>query len=232
LYRRIPQRSKGQEGLRTIFTGIVIEIGNIVSINHAAHSVIIAVKGHKVSRKAMLGSSISVNGVCLTVTKIDGDVLVADVMPETVRRTNLSSLKIGSSVNLEPALRLGDEMGGHLVTGHVDGLGKIVSISRDENAVWLTIESKPDILNQIVQKGSVALDGVSLTVAKVDKSSFSVSLIPFTLSETVLGLKKVGDTLNVETDIIGKYIEKFVKNRGGEREEGLTLSLLKEHGFV
>lgn len=170
--------------------------------------------------------------MCLTVTKIDGDVFEADVMPETVRRTNLSSLKPGSVVNLEPALRLGDEMGGHIVTGHIDGVGKIISISRDENAVWMSIEAQAGILHQIVEKGSVALDGVSLTVAKTDISSFSVSLIPFTANETVVGDKKVGDPVNIETDIIGKYIEKLVNAHGGKKEDGLTLSLLREHGFA
>ena len=168
----------------------------------------------------------------MTVTKIDGDIFEADVMPETVRRTNLSLLKSGSVVNLEPALRLGDEMGGHIVTGHIDGAGKIVSISRDENAIWMSVETQSGILNQIVEKGSVALDGVSLTVAKTENSSFSVSIIPFTSSETVLGSKKVGDPVNIETDIIGKYVEKFVNAYGGKKTDGLTLALLREHGFA
>jgi riboflavin synthase len=218
--------------LKSIFTGIVIEKGNIVSIVRAGNTVKLAVKGHIASKKAVLGSSIAVNGICLTVTKIDVDVFEADVMPETVRRSNLASLKPGSLVNLEPALRLGDEMGGHLVTGHIDGVGKILSLTRDENAVWMTIEAQGYILSQIVEKGSVALDGVSLTVAKTENSSFSVSLIPFTAGETVLGIKKVGDTVNIETDIIGKYVEKFVKVYSGEKREGLTLSMLKEHGFA
>lgn len=210
----------------------MVEKGNIVSIIHAGNTVKIAVRGRKASKKAVLGSSISVNGVCLTVTDISGEVFEADVMPETVRRSNLAALKPGSAVNLEPALRLGDEMGGHLVTGHIDGTGRIISLTRDENAVWMTIEAQTSLLNQIVEKGSVALDGVSLTVARTDNTSFSVSLIPFTAGETVLGTKRVGDTVNIETDIIGKYVEKFVKVYGGGKQEGLTMSLLREHGFA
>lgn len=210
----------------------MIEKGNIVSIIRAAHSVRISVKGRKASKKAVLGSSISVNGVCLTVTKIDEDIFEADVMPETVTRTNLAAFTPGSLVNLEPALRLGDEMGGHLVTGHIDGTGKIISIARYENAILITIETHVRILNQIVEKGSVALDGVSLTVTKTESSSFSVSLIPFTANETVLGFKKVGDIVNIETDIIGKYVEKFIDVYRSKKESSLTMSLLKEHGFV
>ncbi len=215
-----------------MFTGIVIEKGNIVMIAQTAQSIRIAARGPKSVKKAVIGSSISLNGACLTVTKIDGDVFEADVMPETVRRTNLAVLKPGNSVNLEPALRLGDELGGHMVSGHIDGTGRISSLRRDDKAIWMTIEIQEHILNQVVQKGSITLDGVSLTVAQIDKASFSVSLIPFTAHETILGEKKVGDTVNVETDIIGKYVEKYLVAYNESCSKGITLSLLKEHGFA
>jgi len=220
------------KGLSSIFTGIVIEKGIVASIVQTGQFVKIAVKAPKSVRRAEIGSSIAVNGVCLTVTKIEKDVFVADVMPETVKRSNIALLNSGSIVNLEPALRLGDEVGGHLVTGHIDGIGKIKSVKQDGNAIWYEIEANDSILNQIVKKGSVALDGVSLTVADVDDSIFSVSVIPFTAHETIIGDKKNGDKINIETDIIGKYVEKFVLGNRSNKKSGISFSMLAEHGFL
>jgi len=215
-----------------MFTGIIIEKGMVIRIARASQSFVIGLKGDKSVRRIVFGSSISVNGVCLTVTDINGDVFEADVMPETVKRTNLTFLKPGNFVNLEPALRFGDEMGGHMVTGHIDGTGDIISLVKDDNAIWMMIEAPDSILNQIVLKGSIAIDGVSLTVANINGTKFSVSLIPLTVKETILGQKKVGDTVNIETDIIGKYVEKYISAYNTKSMKGVTLSMLNEHGFA
>lgn len=163
----------------------------------------------------ILGDSIAVNGVCLTVTELRGDTFTADVMPETFSRSSLSSLKPGSKVNLERAMPAYGRFGGHIVSGHIDGTGKISSLKRDGNAIWFTIETDSDITDFIVEKGSITIDGISLTVAAVThqkpKGEFQVSVIPHTLSETSLSEKKTGDIVNLETDIVGKYVKQFFK---------------------
>ena len=205
-----------------MFTGIIEEIGKISNIKRGARSAILSIQASKVLEDAHLGDSIAVNGVCLTVTTLNGDVFTADVMNETLSRSSLGSLRAGSPVNLERAMAAGGRFGGHIVSGHIDGTGRIASVTRDDNAVWFRIMADKKLLRYIVEKGSIAIDGISLTVAKTDSESFSVSIIPHTIGQTILGTRKVGDTVNLENDIIGKYVEKLMQND----ESGVTLDLL------
>ena len=175
------------------------------------------------------------NGVCLTVTNIAGNIFEADVMAETLRRSNLGELKSGSKVNLERALTLEKRLGGHLVSGHIDGVGQIISNLKEDNAVWITIEANSEILRYIVEKGSIAIDGISLTVAYVDDKSFKVSIIPHTGEETTLLNKKIGNKVNLECDVIGKYVEKLLglaSNKEEEPKETLGEKFLRENGFM
>jgi riboflavin synthase len=187
-----------------------------------------------------LGDSVAVNGVCLTASSISGKTFTADVMHETLDRSSLGTLRAGSSVNLERAMAADGRFGGHIVAGHVDGLGTITDIRRDDNAVWYTIAAAKDIMKYIVEKGSVTIDGISLTVAAVSADSFKVSIIPHTAKVTTLGERKTGDKVNLENDIIGKYVEKLLffggdsQNSNAETGSGsgrLTLDFLKENGF-
>ena len=232
-----------------MFTGIIEEMGFVKNINMGSNSGVITIEANKVLENTMQGDSIAVNGVCLTVTGIRGNLFTADVMPETFKRSALGSLKNGSRVNLERAMSPMGRMGGHIVTGHIDTTGRIESIKKDSNAVVYKINIENNYLKYIVEKGSVAIDGISLTVVDTDNSGFRVSVIPHTEKETVLGYKKIGDTVNIECDIIGKYVEKLIIGAGadgskstsemvnvsGERadtkNEGITLDKLKEYGF-
>ena len=211
-----------------MFTGIIEEIRKISNIKRGARSAILSIQASKVLEDAHLGDSIAVNGVCLTVTTLNGDVFTADVMNETLSRSSLGSLRAGSPVNLERAMAAGGRFGGHIVSGHIDGTGRIASVTRDDNAVWFRIMADKKLLRYIVEKGSIAIDGISLTVAKTDSESFSVSIIPHTIGQTILGTRKVGDTVNLENDIIGKYVEKLMQND----ESGVTLDLLAKNGFM
>ena len=211
-----------------MFTGIIEEIGKISNIKRGARSAILSIQASKVLEDAHLGDSIAVNGVCLTVTTLNGDVFTADVMNETLSRSSLGSLRAGSPVNLARAMAAGGRFGGHIVSGHIDGTGRIASVTRDDNAVWFRIMADKKLLRYIVEKGSIAIDGISLTVAKTDSESFSVSIIPHTIGQTILGTRKVGDTVNLENDIIGKYVEKLMQND----ESGVTLDLLAKNGFM
>ena len=193
-----------------MFTGIIEEIGIIKQISRGAHSAVLRIQAKKVLSGTKIGDSICVNGVCLTVTSLFEDSFSSDVMSETLNRSSLSRLRQESRVNLERALAVGERLGGHIVSGHVDCEGQITAIKKDDNAVWLTICADSKTLRHIVEKGSIAIDGASLTVAKVSASDFSVSLIPHTLSVTTFGNKKIGDYVNLETDIIGKYVEKLL----------------------
>ena len=212
-----------------MFTGIIEEVGHVNRISGGS----LVVNCAKVIEDVQLGDSIAVNGVCLTVTHFDKSSFTADVMPETVRRTSLAELKKGSPVNLERALTLASRLGGHIVSGHIDGTGEIVKFADEGNAILMTISAGPELLRYIVEKGSVALDGISLTVAKVTDSDFTVSLIPHTREVTNLGSKKTGSPINIETDVLGKYVEKMLQ---GQREpqqsqSTLTLDFLRENGF-
>lgn len=193
-----------------MFTGLIEEIGEIQNIIKSAKSAKIKIKAGKILEDIKIGDSISTNGVCLTVTEFTPDSFTVDVMAETIRRSNLSSLTAGDKVNLERAVLAGDRLGGHIVSGHIDGMGTITSYEKEDNAVWVTITARPDILKYMIQKGSVAIDGVSLTVAYIDELVFKVSVIPHTRNLTTLLKKKTGDPVNLECDMIGKYIEKLL----------------------
>jgi len=194
-----------------MFTGIVEEKGTVGHISLAGISGSIAIKARKVLEGTRIGDSIAVNGVCLTVVSLRPDGFTADVMAETIRRTGLGSLKPGDQVNLERAMAADGRFGGHIVAGHIDGVGTIRSAVPEGNAIWITIDAPPQILRYIVEKGSIAIDGISLTVAYVDESVFKVSVIPHTAAETTLLSKKAGDIVNLENDIVGKYIEKLMR---------------------
>jgi riboflavin synthase len=215
-----------------MFTGIVEEIGRIIKVERGISSIKLAIQGKKVMERMNIGDSISVNGICLTVTSYDSRGFYADVMPETLRRTNLRDIKPGSYVNLERALTLDSFVGGHLVSGHIDGVGTIDVISREDNALWLTINAGEEIIQYVIEKGSVALDGTSLTVAEVGRGFFKVSLIPHSADVTVLGMKKRGDLVNIECDMIGKYVKKFADQvLANSSQEVLTREFLAKHGF-
>lgn len=194
-----------------MFTGIIEEVGTVRELRRQGSAIRISVHGPLVAADAELGHSIAVNGACLTVVELDREagVFAADVAPETTRRTNLGTLRERSPVNLERSLRLGDRLGGHLVTGHVDGQGRLARIKPEENAIWLGFELEPALLRYVVQKGSVTVDGISLTVAGLQGNEFGVSVVPHTMTHTNLPYRQIGDSVNIETDIIGKYIERL-----------------------
>lgn len=217
-----------------MFTGIVEELGRVRDIVRGNKSVKISIECNSIVEGIKLGDSIAVNGICLTVTGCGANWFTADVMPETMRKTNLDMLDRHSPVNLERALRLSDRLGGHIVSGHIDGTGTIVDKTVEDNATWVSIEADNDILKYMVMKGSIALDGTSLTVAYVDEKKFKVSLIPLTRSVTTLGAKKAGDRVNIECDIIGKYVEKLlgINPEKDNNKKGLDIDFLKGNGFA
>lgn len=210
-----------------MFTGIIEEIGRIKSVRKQVHALELTISAIIVIEDMKVGDSISTNGVCLTVKSFSKTDFLVDVMPETFLRSGLSKVIAGDNVNLERALRLTDRLGGHMVSGHIDGVGKIARIWKDENAVWFNITTDPAVLRYIVEKGSVALDGISLTVARVDQRSLDVSIIPHTWSETTLISKTTGSTLNIECDMVGKYIEKLMS--GGK--DKIDADFLQKMGF-
>jgi riboflavin synthase len=206
-----------------VFTGIIKEIGRIVS----AQSGSLVIAAGDILRKLELGGSISVNGVCLTITSFNTDVFSVDIMPETVERTNLGLLSTGGKVNLELPLAMGGQLGGHLVQGHVDATGRVTSVSGQGEARIVMFEAPPEVMHYIVAKGFIAVDGVSLTVVTKDTSSFQVSVVGYTWRHTVLGDRQVGDLVNLEVDIIAKYVEQLSQPRSGS----ITTEFLQEHGF-
>ena len=216
-----------------MFTGLVEEIGKVQSIVKSTKSAQIIVKSNKVIKDAKIGDSISTNGVCLTIAEITSNSFVADVMAETMRRSNLNSLSPGDEVNLERALRACDRLGGHIVSGHIDGIGTVSNYEKEDKAVWITISTKPEILRYIVEKGSIAIDGISLTVAYVDENVFKISIIPHTKEVTTLLRKKLGDIVNLECDVVGKYIEKLLlTNQQIPVKQGIDMNFLSENGFA
>ncbi|MGI5987165.1 MAG: riboflavin synthase [Dysosmobacter sp.] len=214
-----------------MFTGIVEELGTIRDVRRGAHSAVLSIAARTVLEDLKIGDSVAVNGVCLTVTSLDDGGFTADVMPETLRRSSLGALGPGGRVDLERAMAAGGRFGGHIVSGHIDGTGRIAAVRPEDNAVWYTVEAAPELLRYIVEKGSITIDGISLTVASVETDRFSVSLIPHTARCTVLGYKRLGDTVNLETDIIGKYVEKLLRPAPETKQRGITLEFLAENGF-
>ncbi len=216
-----------------MFTGIIEETGIVERINFTGNSGNIKIRAKKVLEGTKIGDSIAVNGICLTVVSMTGDSFSADVMAETVRRSSLLQSTAGHRVNLERAMAADGRFGGHIVSGHIDGTGTICSIKTEENAVWYRIKAGDEILKHIVEKGSIAIDGISLTVADVQKNEFAVSVIPHTRRETILSDKKTGDAVNLETDVVGKYVEKlmgYMKKDSEEQENsgsGLTMESLR-----
>lgn len=217
-----------------MFTGIVEEIGKIKSVSKSGDGASIVIEAKKVLEDVKLGDSISTNGVCLTVNQFSGTSFRVDVMAETMRRSNLKDLKIGSKVNLERAVAVGTRLGGHIVSGHIDDVAAILEYEKEYNAVWITIQPPHELLKYIINKGSIAVDGVSLTVAYVDDRCFKVSIIPHTKDETTLIEKGVGQLVNIECDMVGKYIEKIInfKANGDDYKKGITMDFLSKNGFI
>lgn len=215
-----------------MFTGIVEEIGRVEQIQRGRQSAVLTIQAKMVLEGTKIGDSIAVNGVCLTVTELLTGQFSADVMHETLDRSALAGLRRGSAVNLERAMAADGRFGGHIVSGHIDGTGRVTQIRKDDNAVWYTIQTAPQVLRYIVEKGSITIDGISLTVARVEPDSFSISAIPHTVAQTVLRDRKEGDLVNLENDIIGKYVEKLLTPAPeSQTSGGITLDFLARHGF-
>jgi len=212
-----------------MFTGIIEEMGSVKGLRREAGAARLAVSASLVLEGTAIGDSICVNGVCLTVVEMEGAAFSADVANETLKVTNLGELRAGQKVNLERALRLSARIGGHLVTGHVDAVGRIREKKQEGNSWCIFIETPESALRYIIKKGSVAVDGISLTVAEVEKTGFSIAMIPHTAKLTTLGYKSTGDSVNLETDIIGKYVEKLL---AGRVEGDVSLELLRKSGFA
>ncbi|MBS5343043.1 MAG: riboflavin synthase [Clostridium sp.] len=219
-----------------MFTGIVEEIGTVKQVIRGTRSSHFVIAADKVLNDTNIGDSICTSGVCLTVTNMGKDYFEADVMAETMRRSKLGSLSQGSCVNLERALSLQTRLGGHIVSGHIDGTGIITRMEREENAVWVTVTAEPALLKYMIEKGSITIDGISLTIAYVDDTCFRVSIIPHTAGETTLLTQKVGDTVNLECDMIGKYVERLLHFEKTVEEQApkntITSAYLAEHGFL
>jgi riboflavin synthase len=205
----------------------------VLSIKRGSVSSKVTFGGSKIFEDIHLGDSVAINGVCLTAETLTESTFTADVMAETLRRSSLGDLKVGSKVNMERAMSCNGRFGGHIVSGHVDATGTITNLKREENAVWVTISAESKTLKYIVEKGSVALDGISLTVAYVDSSSFKVSIIPHTASETTLLSKSIGDKINIECDVVGKYIERFLNfKEDSNPTQTIDLDFLAKHGYL
>ena len=215
-----------------MFTGIVEEVGRIEEISHGKDSARLTISAKTVLEGTKEGDSIAVNGICLTVTSLFSEGFTADVMHETLNRSSLAMLTDKSLVNLERAMPANGRFGGHIVSGHVDGVGKIVRIQRDDIAIWYTIETTAEILRYIVEKGSVTVDGISLTVAKVSTGNFCISAIPHTIEKTVLKERREGSLVNLETDVIGKYVEKLLNIQAKpQKNSTITRDFLEKYGF-
>lgn len=215
-----------------MFTGLIEELGVIASVHRGETSAKIVVRAPKIAPELSVGDSIAVSGVCLTATEVTSGQFAADVMAETLRHTTLSEANPGDNVNLERALTLGGRLAGHLVTGHVDAVGRISKLRREDISTIMHIEAPREVLMFLAPRGSVAVDGVSLTVVDVFPDHFTVSLIPHTLENTTLGRKQSGDKVNVESDVVAKYVHQLLKYIREEKEEALTFSFLAEHGFL
>ena len=225
-----------------MFTGIIEEKGAVAGLEMGAadgKGARIKIRAQKILQGTKVGDSVAVNGVCLTATSLGADFFTADVMAETLRRSNLGSLAVGSQVNLERAMAADGRFGGHIVSGHIDGTGTIEKLEREGNAVWVYVSASDSVLNLIVEKGSIAIDGISLTVAKLEPSRFAVSVIPHTGEETTLLDKKAGDKVNLENDIVGKYVQRLLSdgslglanNPSAGNPSAITEEFLRERGF-
>ena len=217
-----------------MFTGIIEEVGVIDSIKKGTRSSKLWISGEKIFEDLKLGDSVAVNGVCLTVAHFKGKIFEADIMSETLSRSSLGNLKVGSSVNLERAMAANGRFGGHIVSGHIDGVGSIFKMQRDDNAVWIGIKTDMKLSRYIIEKGSIAIDGISLTVARESEGEFWVSIIPHTGAETTLLKKQLGDIVNLENDVIGKYVERFVNYKAKEgviKTSTITRDFLVKSGF-
>lgn len=220
-----------------MFTGLIEEVGTIKRVDKSAGKIYIAARlipNDDHGKKLAVGDSVAVNGTCLTVVDFNSTGFTADVMPETFRRTGLGELTAGSPVNLERAMTADGRFGGHIVSGHVDGCGTISAIEDEGNAVLITVKAGENLLRQIAEKGSIAIDGISLTVAKVSGSDFTVSLIPHTRKMTNLSSRKVGDKVNLETDVLAKYVERllsFGSKPAENKKSSITRAFLAENGF-
>lgn len=212
-----------------MFTGIVEEIGKTIRVQRSGNAIRLTIAVRKICADLAIGDSVSVNGACLTLSSRSDEHLNFDAVPETVERTALKYLKSGSPVNLERAMRMGDRIGGHFVQGHVDGVGVLLGMERKDNAHLLTIQADEDILKYMIPKGSVAVDGVSLTLDRITGSTFTVWIIPHTFDNTVFRQRRLGDRLNIENDMIGKYVARYVS---GGSQSGLNLSRIAELGYV
>lgn len=214
-----------------MFTGIIEELGTVGQMDRRPDSIRLTIEAEKVLEGTQLGDSIAVNGVCLTVTSLTGHAFTADVMHETMRRSSLGDIRPGSRVNLERAMQLNGRFGGHIVSGHIDGTGHISRVVTDGIAKVFTIAIPASLAPFIVEKGSIAIDGISLTVASVGKSQFTVSIIPHTMANTTLLTKHSGAVVNLETDVIGKYVHNFTVTYKDASSTGLTLDMLAKNGF-
>lgn len=214
-----------------MFTGIVEELGTVSNIKQSGEAMELTIHANSILSDIKLGDSIAVNGICLTVTSFTASSFTVDAMPETMKSTSLCMLKPRSKVNLERAMAANGRFGGHFVTGHIDGVGTIVSKKQHFNAIYYKIGIPNDLLRYCLQKGSVAVDGTSLTIFDIDESSITISLIPHTVSESIIGEKVAGDIVNIECDMIGKYIEHFI-SKPAKRGSSVTESFLQENGFL
>lgn len=216
-----------------MFTGIVEEIGIVEHIRKGYASAVLFIRAAKVLEDLKIGDSVAVNGICLTATSVSAQGFTADVMHETLNRSSFVDLAPGSRVNLERAMAANGRFGGHIVAGHADGTGTVLSVRPDDNAIWYTFRAAPEILRYIVEKGSITIDGISLTVAQVRKTDFSVSVIPHTVQVTVLKDRHPGSKVNLETDIIGKYVEKLLAPAltATQSPKGMDREFLAMHGI-
>lgn len=215
-----------------MFTGIVEEVGTILNISKGVNSARLSIECSKVLEGTNVGDSIAVNGVCLTVTHLGENYFNADIMHETLNKSSLKNISSKSPVNLERAMAVNSRFGGHIVSGHIDGTGKIMETTKDDNAIWYKISASPNILKYIVNKGSITIDGISLTVADITNMDFSISAIPHSIENTILKYKNIGDMVNLEVDIIGKYVEKLLNfNSTKNKETNITKDFLLKHGF-